>query len=459
MQTSAAVDGEIDDSLLTLARGGMARWSVPGVALGELDGPTRAIAGLGIASLETGYATLPDSLFQIGSITKTYTATLVMMLVEQGVIDLETPLIAWLPDLRLAEPATLKRLTLGMCLCHSGGFFGDYFEDFGPGDDALTRYIQHLDQVAQQTPVGETWAYNNAGFCIVGAVIERVTGESFEQALRARLFQPLGLTRSFFFARDAITYAVAIGHNQKKPGDDEHEVARPYLLPRAVNPAGGIISNVADLLTFAEFHLNGGLTRDGHRLLSEETVRAMWAPRIVAANFAESYATGWDTRLIDGVQLVGHGGSTNGFQARLTLIPDRHYAIAVLANSSRGSALYREVIDARLAERFNLRAPAPNYIKMTQAQLKRFAGVYNQPDGQVTLRATRNGLRREMVFRDSLTNKDWIYPPDDLRPIGPQEFIVVTPGENEGSRIDFLLNPDGSPRFLRMGGRLNERTM
>jgi hypothetical protein len=62
-----------------------------------------------------------------------------------------------------------------------------------------------------------------------------------------------------------------------------------------------------------------------------------------------------------------------------------------------------------------------------------------------------------MIFRDSLTDKEWAYPPDDLRPIGPYEFIVVTPGENEGSRLDFLLNSDGSPRFLRMGGRLNER--
>jgi CubicO group peptidase (beta-lactamase class C family) len=344
-----------------------------------------------------------------------------------------------------------------MCLSHSGGFFGDYFEDFGPGDDALTRYITHLDHVAQQTPVGASWAYNNAGFCIAGAVVERITGRIFEQTMRERLFQPLGLTRTFFFARDAITYAIAAGHNQKEPGGDAHEVARPYHLPRAVNPAGGIICNVTDLLTFAEFHLNGGVTRGGQRLLSAETIQAMWRPRIVAANFAEAYATGWDTRLLNGTQLIGHGGSTNGFQARLSLIPAHHYALAILTNSGRGSALYRELLDARLAERFDLRASAPQFIKLTQAQLKRFAGVYQQPDGHVTLNATRTGLRREMTFRDSLTDKEWAYPPDDLRPIGPYEFIVVTPGENEGSRLDFLLNPDGSPRFLRMGGRLNER--
>ncbi len=455
--TEQAAEVGLDKELEARTRERMARWRIPGVAVGELSADMRALAGFGVASLETGFPVRPDSLFQIGSISKVFTATLVMMLVEEGKLDLNTPVIASLPDLKLANPAARERVTLRMLLSHSAGFFGDFFEDFGQGDDALTRYVARLDTLAQQTPPGESWAYNNAGFCLAATVVEHVTDHPFEQVMRERVFEPLGLARSFYFAHEAITYPVAVGHTQKTPGGDEHEVARRYPLPRAVNAAGGIISTVDDLLTFAAFHMDGGVTRDGQRLLSEGTTRAMWEPRIKAANWAEAYATGWETRMIDGVRLVAHGGSTNGFNARLTLIPERRYAIAILTNSGRGSAMYEEVIEARLAELFSLSQPKPQPISLPPESLSRFAGVYRQPDGVTTLTATANGLRREMTFRYLLSGKVETFPPEELRPISETEFIVVTPGENESERVDFLLDGDGNPRFLRMGGRLNER--
>lgn len=455
--TEQAADVGLDMGLEAHTRERIARWRVPGVAVGELSADTHALAGFGVASLETGYPVRADSLFQIGSISKVFTATLVMMLVEEGKLDLDTPVLAYIPDLKLADPDARERVTLRMLLSHSAGFFGDFFEDFGQGDDALSKYVGKLDTLAQQTPPGESWAYNNAGFCLAGALVERVTGQPFERVMRERVFKPLGLARSFYFASEAIAYPVAVGHTQKTPSGDEHEIARLYPLPRAVNPAGGIISTVDDLLTFAAFHMDGGITRDGQRLLSEAATRAMWEPQITAANFAETYATGWETRMIDGVRLVGHGGSTNGFNARLTLIPERRYAIAILTNSGRGAAMYEEVIEARLAERFGLRTPKPQPISLPAEALARFAGVYRQIDGVTTLTATADGLRREMTYRYQLSGKEETFPPEDLRPVSAREFIVVTPGENEGERVDFLLDGDGRPRFLRMGGRLNKR--
>lgn len=455
--TEGRVDSGLDAVLEASVRAGMARWRIPGVAIGELSGEARTVVGFGVTSLETGYSVRPDSLFQIGSISKIFTTTLAMMLVDEHKLALDTPVITYLPELRLADPDATEHVTLRMLLSHSAGFYGDYFEDFGRGDDALSRYVAKLDTLAQQTPPGVSWAYNNAGFCLAGAIIERVTGQPFERAMRERVFQPLGLTRSFYFAHEAIAYPVAVGHTQKTPGSDEHEVARLYPLPRAVNAAGGVIAPVDDLLTFAAFHLAGGVTRDGDRLLSEETARSMWEPQIAAANFAEAYGIGWETRMIDGVRLIGHGGSTNGFEARLLLIPEERYAIAILTNSSRGSAMYREVVDARLAGRFGLRQPKPAPITLSAETLARFAGVYTQPDGRTTLNATAEGLSRSMVFQDLLDGHVETSPTDELRPIGEREFVVVTPGENEGSRVDFLLDGDGRPRFLRMGGRLNER--
>ena len=455
--TGQAAGAGLGANFETLVRERMARWSIPGATIGELYDHTRREAAFGVASLETGYPVRPDSLFQIGSITKIFTTTLVMMLVEEGKLALDAPVITYLPDLKLADPGARQAVTVRMLLCHSSGFFGDFFDDFGWGDDALRRYVDKLDTLPQQTPPGASWAYNNAGFCLAGAIIERVTDQPFERVMRERVFQPLGLAHTFFYAHEAIAYPVAVGHTQKVPAGDEHEVARLYPLPRAVNAAGGIISTVDDLLTFAAFHLAGGVTRHRKRLLPEATIRAMWEEQITAANFAEAYGLGWETRTIDGVRLIGHGGSTNGFNARLLLIPERQYAIAILTNSGRGATMYREVIEARLTEQFDLRMPAPKTIKLPKRSLERFTGVYRQTDVRVTLSATADGLRGDSTFRDMLSDKELTYPTEELRPIGEREFMVIAPDEDEGARWDFLLDGRGHPKYLRMGGRLYDR--
>ncbi len=456
-QNETTAPGALDDALAERTRAAMARWHVPGATVGILADGARQEAGFGVVSLETGYAVRPDTLFQIGSITKLFTATVVMMLLKEGKLALDRPVSDYLPDLKLADAQAQASLTLRMLLSHSGGFYGDYFDDFGMGDDALSLYVAHLDTLAQQTPPGEVWAYNNAGFCLAGAMIEHVTGQPYEKVVQERIFTPLGMTRSFFFAHEAIAYPNAVGHTQTTPGGDEHEVARLYPLPRSVNAAGAIISTVDDLLTFAQFHLDGGVTRDGQRLLSEAAAHAMRQPQIKAANFAESYGIGWELHEWDGVQVIGHGGSTNGFNARLAIVPERQFAIAVLTNSGRGSAMYEEVVAWELAERLGLRAPQPQPISLEPEALASLAGVYTRPDGRITLTATDDGLRREMTMVDLLNDKEESYPPDDLRPISATEFIVVTPGENLDSRMDFLPGDDGHPRFARIGGRLAAR--
>src|SRR5690606_24519514 len=198
----------------------MTRWGVPGLTLGILRDGEAETRAYGVASLESGYPLRPDSLFQIGSISKVYTATLVMTFVEEGVLDLDTPVSTYLPDLVLADTSGLE---------------GDRFTDYGMGDDALTRAIAEFHTLRQITPPGETWAYCNSGFYLTGAIIERLTGKPFEAVMRERVFEPLGLTRSFFFAHEAITYPVAVGHSPVQPGEPAHEVARRYPLPRCVN--------------------------------------------------------------------------------------------------------------------------------------------------------------------------------------------------------------------------------
>jgi CubicO group peptidase (beta-lactamase class C family) len=444
-------------TLTERVRAEMERWHIPGVAVGILLDGERATAGSGVCSLETGQPVRADTLFQVGSITKVFTTTLVMRLVDDGVLDLDTPVIAYLPELQLADEEAQGTVTLRHLLTHTAGFYGDHFEDFGMGDDALARYVASLHTLRQQTAPGKEWTYNNAGFSLAGRIVERILGIPFERAMRERIFAPLGLGRSFFFAYEAIVYPVAVGHTQVAPGADEHEVARKYPLPRGVGPAGAIISTVGDLLTFAQFHLGDG-TCNGERILSETSLRAMQTVQVKAANFADAYGLGWAIQTVDGTTVLEHGGSTNGFQAKLQVVPTRGFAIALLSNSSRGRALEDAVSRWALERYCGLSKPEPEQIKLPDEKLERLAGVYTNPEGEITLGMEDGALRREMRTKKLLNdNKEERQPPDLMRPTGELDFVVVTEGENKGSRVDFIRSGDGQPRFVRVGGRLFER--
>ena len=447
--------GPITSDLDAQIREQMARWTIPGVVVGVLCDGEREIRAYGVASVETYYPVRTDTLFLIGSIAKVYTSALVMTLVDEGRLDLDAPIVTYLPDLKLANERARDAMTLRQLLSHQSGLFGDYYDDFGMGDDALARCVASFQSLRQFTAPGEVWAYCSSGFMLAGRAVEVVTGQPFEAAMHERIFEPLGLNHSFFFAHEAIVYPTAVGHSLKSPGSDEHEVRRAYLLPRNVAPAGGVISKTDDLLTFAAFFMGDG-TWNGKRLLSADALEAMQAPQTRAANypaagFAEWGSLGWAIRFFDGVKVVEHGGSLSGFQVKLKFVPDRRFAIAILTNSERGCVLGDRVAGWALDHSLGLRAPQPNFIALSVDALARFVGAYRYVDEEAVFIATNGGLRCVV------TENEQTYPPNLLRPVSECEFVVVTQNENEGSHADFIEGNDGAIRFLSMDGRLYDR--
>ena len=246
-ETAAMEERTLDE----VVRDAMAEWQIPGVTVAILHDGKVEPHGYGVISLETDYPTRLDTLFQVGSNSKVFTATLVMRLVEAGLLDLDAPVGRYLPDLTLAEPSAAATITLRQLLSHTSGLEGDRFEETGEGDDALTRYVAGAANWAQVTAPGELWSYCNSGFGIAGRIIEVITGRSFEAAMKARVFDPLGLERSFYFAHEAIVYSAAAGHEQL-PGQDAPHVARPYHIRRRAHPAGGIIASAGICLPFCD---------------------------------------------------------------------------------------------------------------------------------------------------------------------------------------------------------------
>jgi len=189
-----------------------ARHGVPGATVGILHGDTVHEAAYGMLNQNTGVEVTTDSLFQLGSITKVWTATVVMGLIDEGRLELGAPLVDVLPELRLSDPEVTKRVTMRHLLTHTSGIDGDILTDTGRGDDCLEKYVALLAGAALTHPLDATWSYSNSGFSLAGRVIEKLTGQTWDEALRERLFRPLGLTHTGTLPEEALLFRAAVGH-------------------------------------------------------------------------------------------------------------------------------------------------------------------------------------------------------------------------------------------------------
>ena len=196
---------------------GPAEYKVPGVAVAVSAGGQVIDVAAGVLSTATGVGATADSVFQVGSITKVWTATLLMQLVDEGQLDLDAPVQRYLPEFGLADPDAAAAITVRQLMCHTAGFEGDLFTDTGRGDDCVEKYVRTLVGVTQLFPPGEMFFYNNAGSCVLGRVVEVLRGKPFDACMREHLFTPLGLTHVANGADEAILFRAAVGHISPTP--------------------------------------------------------------------------------------------------------------------------------------------------------------------------------------------------------------------------------------------------
>ncbi len=433
----------------------MAEHHVPGVAVGLISGDEIYTAGLGVTSVDNPLDVTDETLFQIGSISKTFTATAVMRLVEMGKLDLNAPVRQYLPGFKVADEAVAATTTVRHLLTHSTGWDGDVFTNTGTNDDALAIYVEKLADVEQLAPPDTLFSYNNAAFSIAGLLIETVTGKSYEAAIQELIFSPLGMERSFFFARDLLTYRFAVGHVVI---EDSARVQRPWELPRAVNPAGGITCHVKDLLRYARFHMGDGTTADGTRLLSPESMQRMQTPHFHINDHDGDIGLGWWTKVTDGVRFIEHGGTTLGQNAELRIAPDRQFALAILTNSDHGRLPIEAGVKQALKEFLDIEEPAPTLIDATPEQLQEYVGQYARPSMSFDVTLQEGSLFVKISPRVDLGEEE--RPPDPppikLTMCG-QDQMIITEGIYKDIRAEFLRRADGSIGWLRLGGRINRR--
>ncbi|RCG28672.1 class A beta-lactamase-related serine hydrolase [Sphaerisporangium album] len=339
---------------------------VPGVVVAVDAGGELVQEAAGVLSTGTGVEATVDSVFQIGSITKVLTATLVVRLAGEGKVDLDAPVGEYLPGFRAGFP----EVTVRQLLCHTAGFEGDVFTDTGKGDECLARYVDLLAAVPQIFKPGEMFSYNNAGFCVLGRIAEVVHGRPFDACLRDHLFTPLGMTHAANDPYEAILHRAAVGHVGGRPSPI-------WAMARSNAPAGSMLAMTArDLLAFARMHL------------ADPSLRAMLEPQVTLPDieWGTAWGLGWALNDLPGGLVFGHDGNTIGQSAILRVDPGRDVTLAILTNGGNPKPLMRE-ITGRVLEL--PREPVPN--PAARVNPGRQAGTYLSATSRTTVTGDEQG--------------------------------------------------------------------
>ncbi|MEV1001513.1 serine hydrolase domain-containing protein [Nonomuraea sp. NPDC050202] len=330
----------------------VAERGVPGASVAVLTQGQVLTAAGGVLSRATGVEATTGSVFQIGSITKLWTSALVMQLVDEGLVDLDAPLRAYLPEFRVGDEAAAAAITTRQLLCHVAGFEGDIFTDTGRGEDAIEKYFASIHDIPQLFAPGEVFSYNNTGFVVLGRLVEVLRGKPFDEVLAERLVAPLGLTHVAPSPYEAILHRAAVGH---VPGEDGATVPAPtWALARSNAPAGSMLAMTPrDLLAFVAMHLAGGTAPDGSAVLRPGTVASMWQPQVKLprlAGMGTAWGLGWEIEEHDGHTVIGHDGGTIGQAAFLRVAPEHGVAIALLTNGGDVFGIFTDVLAHLLKE-------------------------------------------------------------------------------------------------------------
>ena len=330
------------------------RWGIPGLAIGLIEeGEIVQTYALGVQSLATGEPLSSDSLFCVASIAKCFVACAIMQLVEQDVLQLDVPLMEYLPDF-LLDDDHYQEITLRQVLSHTSGMpdmdeieYDQLVIHPEYDEEAPARYVHSLSNRKMIGIPGERFAYSNIAYNVLGYLIATQTGKTFEDYMKANILNPAGMTDSTFFFPDVPLSRLAVPHLRVP-----NMVPNPRIpYHRADAPASFLYTTVVDMCHWAVTSLNRGINKE-ERILSQYSYDLMWTP--VAKRgyppFREEMGLGWALGHFMGVRTVAHGGAGFGWTCHLILLPEKNSAAIILCNeeSSAIESIEQAVVRALL---------------------------------------------------------------------------------------------------------------
>ncbi len=306
--------------------------SVPSIAVAVAqDDQILWEEGFGWADWEGRVPATAHTVYAVGSISKTMTATAVMLLSDRGLIDLDRPIGDYLESAKIrARIGSPAHVTIRRILSHSSGLPG-YYDTFYPDEPETPPTIETIiGRYGYLMKPVDTWQYSNLGYAILGDLVSRLSGKDFADFMREEVFLPLGMNRSCVRVEPALEPHRAIGYRRGRQGSD-------FRVPRYVSahpPAADVHASAHDLVRYGMFHMKVNLTSQ-RKLLSDQTIDEMQVPVVPIDSGPDMYGLGWHLAKDEkGHRVVKHGGAGAGVSAFLTLIPERRIAVAVVANQT-----------------------------------------------------------------------------------------------------------------------------
>lgn len=343
---SQGIEGVIEHFRAEIPRR-MEEHGIPGLSIAVVDDQGVLWAeGFGYTHTNRRTPVTPDTLFSIQSMSKSFTATGVMFAVQNGLVNLDTSVSAYLPDFHvnsIFEEAPLEKITLRNLLSHTAGFtheapVGSNYQ----GGGSFEEHIASIQETWLKFPAGTRYEYSNLGIDLAGYILQVRSGKPFTEYIRDTVYLPLGMKNSAFATKEI--YQVkdrAIGH-----------LYPPFIPPAdfLILPSGGVYTSANDMARYLRFHINGGML-DGRRLLREDLLATMYTAPNPAAQ-QERYALGVAVSQRNGARLIEHGGGGFGFKSEMMFYPELKLGIVLLTNSSVHTiqkSLPEEILDAIIA--------------------------------------------------------------------------------------------------------------
>jgi CubicO group peptidase (beta-lactamase class C family) len=434
---------------------------VPGAVCGVLSGDQTIVATWGVANAATGVEVTPDTLFQVGSLSKLYTTTLLLQAQAAGLVSLDEPVRAQLQEFSVADPGATIEITLRHLVTHTSGIEGDHLVDTGWNDDALQRYVATLAGVGQIHPPEETYSFCNTGFGVAGRLLEVATGDHFDRVLRRRLARPLGCHATLTLPQHVLLHRVAVGHVHAPGGAAVRQ--QRWSLARSNGPMGGVMAPAGEVLTFARLHVEEGRGPDGSDLVVPAAIAEMQEAQAESPIPGEDQALGWTVRRWGPLVCLGQDADTIGQRAFLRVVPERRFALCVLTNSPPGAALARELIPRVAADLLDVDgSPMPTPASAPPPDPERLRGSYERLHQRVDV--TLDPDTRRIVARaepSGVLGALGIEPMHlELRPLDPEAgvFLALDPRAGIDEVVVFASSRDDTDApGIYIDGRLHRR--
>ncbi|GGV10365.1 serine hydrolase domain-containing protein [Streptomyces spectabilis] len=434
-------------------------FGVPGMSVGILVDGQEIFASHGVTSLADPTPVDEKTLFHLASVSKTFTATALMRLVAEGKVDLDAPVRRYVPELRLADEEAVERITVLNLLNHTAGLDWNLIDD-GRGDRSLAGLVAKLHELPLIAPPGTRASYSQAGYNLVGRIIEKVTDLPFEQAVASLVLEPVGLSDTVYGLAEVMVRKFAVGYNR---GDDGAlEPARPWGAfkegARADNPGGGLASSASDLLRWARFLLG-----DGKGVLPAEALHRMRERTVElrSSSLGDGFGICWFLHDLDGVQGIGHGGSGTGQFAELLIVPERNFAVVALSNvGPDGYTCNQSVLKWALRRYLGVVEKEPEPVPYDEALARQVTGRYDIDAMNVDIATDGTRLTLAVEIKPEIREAS----DEEMPPGYPPATIAFLPGDGDeylvlegglkGERGYFSRDPHGTVTGIDLGGRL-----